>query len=143
MKNTAMHKCYYLVQPTNMQEKLNIELFCKFGKVKVTVPSPPPPAYYTRAFLVQGGGRAVLRTNSPTEYNLEIFSTLLYNPSVCAFAWVIIIVQGLIRLSKVDFVEVGVSPRRLFAHLVALPLLFVFVSGSMQRHQVDGQIHRH
>ena len=57
MKNTAMHKCYYLVQPTNMRQKLNIELFCKFGKVKVTVPSPPPPpAYYTRAFLIQGGG---------------------------------------------------------------------------------------
>ena len=57
MKNRAMHKCYYLVQPTDMQEKLNMELFCKFRKVKVTVPSPPPPpAYYTRAFLVQGGG---------------------------------------------------------------------------------------
>ena len=56
MKNTAMHKCYYLVQPTDMQEKLNMERFCKFRKVKVTVPShPPPPAYYTRVFLVQGG----------------------------------------------------------------------------------------
>ena len=43
MKNTAMHKCYYLVQPTNMREKLDIELFCKYGKLKVTVPSPPPP----------------------------------------------------------------------------------------------------
>jgi hypothetical protein len=53
----TVHKCYYLVQPTNTREKLNIELFCKFGKVKVTVPSPPPhPAYYARAFLVQGGG---------------------------------------------------------------------------------------
>ena len=41
MKNTAMHNCSYLVQPTNTQEKLNIELFCKFGRVKVTVPSPP------------------------------------------------------------------------------------------------------
>ena len=42
MKNTAMHKCYYRVQPTNRQEKLNIELFCKFGmKVKVTAPPPP------------------------------------------------------------------------------------------------------
>ena len=38
----GLSSCYYLVQPTNMREKLNIELFCKFGKVKVTVPSPPP-----------------------------------------------------------------------------------------------------
>ena len=55
MKNTAMQKCYYVVQPTNTREKLNIKLFCKFGKVKVTAPSSPP-AYYARAFLVQRGG---------------------------------------------------------------------------------------
>ena len=51
MKNTAKHKCYYLVQPTNTREKLSIALFCKFGKVKMTAPSPTP-AYYTRAVLV-------------------------------------------------------------------------------------------
>ena len=45
MKKTAMHKCYYLVQPTNMRQKLNIELFCKFGKVKATLPSPPHLLY--------------------------------------------------------------------------------------------------
>ena len=55
MKNTAIHKCYYLVQPTNMREKLNIELFCKFGKVKVTVPSPPLLTIQGR-FLFKGGG---------------------------------------------------------------------------------------
>ena len=64
MKNTAMPKCYYLVQPTDMEEKLNMELFCKFWKAKVTVPSPPPPAYYTRAFLVQGGGGYRLRIHN-------------------------------------------------------------------------------
>ena len=56
---TAMHKCYYLVQPTDMREKLNIELFCKFGKVKVTVPSPPPPPshlLYKGGSCTRGGG---------------------------------------------------------------------------------------
>ena len=56
MKNTAMHKCYYLVQPTNMRQKLNIELSCKFRKVKVTVPSPPPPLTIQGRFLFKGGG---------------------------------------------------------------------------------------
>ena len=55
MKNTAMHKCYYLVQPTDMREKLNMELFCKFGKAKVTVPSPPWLTIQGR-FLFKGGG---------------------------------------------------------------------------------------
>ena len=53
MKNTTMHKCYYLAQ-TNMGEKLNIELFCKFGKVKVMVPSPPRLLY--KGVSCTGGG---------------------------------------------------------------------------------------
>ena len=57
MKNTAMHKCYYLVQPTNMREKLNIELFCKFGKVKVTVPSPPRLLY--KGVSCTGGNKCI------------------------------------------------------------------------------------
>ena len=55
MKNTAMHKCYSLVQPTNTREKLNIELFCKFGKVKVTV-SSPPRLLCKGFFCTRGGG---------------------------------------------------------------------------------------
>ena len=56
MKNTAMHKCHYLVQPTNTREKLIIELVCKFGKVKVTVPSPPPPRLLCKGVSCTGGG---------------------------------------------------------------------------------------
>jgi hypothetical protein len=52
MKNTAMHKCYYLVQPTNTRKKLNIEFFCKFGRVKVTAPQLTMQG----RFFVQGGG---------------------------------------------------------------------------------------
>ena len=49
-----------LVQPTDMREKLNMELFCKFGKVKVTVPSPPPPLTIQGCSLFKrrGGGGA-------------------------------------------------------------------------------------
>ena len=59
MKNTTMHKCYYLVQPTNMQQKLNIELFCKFGRVKVTVPLPPR-LLYKGVSCSRGGGGSTL-----------------------------------------------------------------------------------
>ena len=56
-----MHKCYYLVQPTNMLQKLNIELLCKFGKVKVTVPSSPRLLY--KGVSSRGGGEGTHPTS--------------------------------------------------------------------------------
>ena len=38
-----------------LREKLNIDFFCKFGKVKVTVPSPPPPCLLCKGVSCTGG----------------------------------------------------------------------------------------
>ena len=77
MKNTAMHKCY-LVQPTNMRQKLNIELFCKFGKVKVTVPSPLRLLYKGVSCSKGGGGGSWshVETQNISQFSKKNFSSL-------------------------------------------------------------------